>query len=79
MDRSGHFLAMLAERAIEEEWIEQALLAPDRIDNRGDGTRHYLKQIPERDHRWLRVVVNMATQPPRAVTAFFDRRLKRAP
>jgi hypothetical protein len=29
VDRSGHFLAMLVERGIEEKWVERAVSAPD--------------------------------------------------
>jgi hypothetical protein len=79
VDRSSHFVAMLAERAIEAAWVEQAVTAPDRVEDQADGTRHYLRRVPERGDRWLRVVVNRAVDPPRAVTAFFDRRLKRGP
>ena len=68
---------MLKERGIRREWIEQALQAPNRIEDREDGTRHFIKQIPEYENRWLRVVVNVSLDPHRAITAFFDRRLRR--
>ena len=77
MDESSHFGDMLAERGIERGWVERTVFAPDRIEDRDDGTRHYLGRIPEYGNRWLRVVVNIAVEPERRVTAFFDRRLRR--
>jgi len=79
MDESLHFRDMLQERGIAAEWVHGALCAPDRTEDLDDGTRHYLKQIPDHGNRWLRVVVNVASQPHRAVTAFFDRRLREKP
>lgn len=72
-----HFKTMLEERGINEIWVSQTLEAPDKIEDSGDGTRHFLKKIKENDDRWLRVVINRSTAPNRAVTAFFDRRMRR--
>jgi len=69
---------MLKERGIRREWADRALEAPDRIEDHEDGTRHYIKQIPEYGNRWLRVIVNSVSVPENRVTAFFDRRLRRA-
>jgi len=77
MEWTKHFEDMLVERGILSEWVERTIQQPGRQEYHGDGTRHYLKQIPERENRWLRVVVNVQTKPHRAVTAFFDRRLRR--
>ena len=52
---------------------------PDRIEDQEDGTRHFVKQIPKCDNRWLRVVVNVTSVPGKRATAFFDRRLRRPP
>jgi len=68
---------MLEERSINGEWVDRAFQAPDRMEDRADGTKHFIKQVPEHGNRWLRVVVNVGTEPNRAVTAFFDRRLRR--
>jgi hypothetical protein len=68
---------MLEERNIRREWVDQALEAPDNIEDIEDGTQHYIKQIPEYGNRWLRVVINVQVNPNRAVTAFFDRRVRR--
>lgn len=69
---------MLKERGIEREWVDRTTRDPDRTEEHDDGTRHFIKQIPEFGNRWLRVVVNIGVEPERRVTAFFDRRLRRA-
>ena len=70
---------MLDERGISLGWVEQAIGTPDRVEDKPDGTRHFMKRIAEYDGRWLRVIVNVRVTPERAVTAFFDRRLGRMP
>ena len=77
MRDTKHFTAMLKEREIRPKWADDAVAAPDRMEEPADDTRHYLKQIPEHGDRWLRVVVNPHETPPARVTAFFDRRLRR--
>ena len=77
MEDSIHFADMLRERAIKREWVNLALDMPDRKEDHDDGTKHFIKQIPEFGNRWLRVVVNVAGFPEKRVTAFFDRRLRR--
>jgi hypothetical protein len=77
MTDSAHFLAMLRERSILREWVDRALSAPDRTDAPGDGTKHYMKRIPEHGDRWLRIIVNIVEGPNKCVTVFFDRRLGR--
>jgi hypothetical protein len=72
-----HFLEMLKERDIPLEMVDSAMAVPDQIIEMEDGTTHYLKQFITESGRWLRVVVNMKNDPPRRVTAFFDRRLRR--
>ena len=67
---------MLIEREIEREWVNRAVHEPDEVEDYEDGTRHFIKQIPEFGNRWLRVVVNITRTPERFVTAFFDRRLR---
>jgi hypothetical protein len=68
---------MLEERNIRRDWVDQVLETPDDVEDVEDGTRHYIKQIHEYGNRWLRVVINVRVNPNRAVTAFFDRRLRR--
>jgi hypothetical protein len=76
-DLSGHFGDMLEERGILREWVQRASDAPDETEEHDDDTRHYIKRIPEFGDRWLRVIINLAKQPNKGVTAFFDRRLRR--
>jgi hypothetical protein len=74
--KTSHFRQMLMERNIREDWVERTLSNPDRVEEHEDGTKHFLKEIPEFGHRWLRIVVSVAIEPEQAVTAFFDRRLR---
>jgi len=73
----GHFSDMLKEREIPPEWAERTRTEPDRTEDHDDGTKHFIKRIPEFGNRWLRVVVNVVETPEKPVTAFFDRRLRR--
>ncbi|MBI2460837.1 MAG: DUF4258 domain-containing protein [Candidatus Rokubacteria bacterium] len=66
---------MLHERDIPDEWVQRTLNSPDRTETAEDGTIHYVKAIPERGGRFLRVVVNPRFTPARVITVFFDRRL----
>ena len=77
MEFTKHFNQMLNERMIRQEWADQTMKSADRIENREDGTRHFIKQIPEHGNRWLRVIVNVSVEPNRVITAFFDRSLRR--
>lgn len=78
MHDTQHFQDMLKERNIAPAWADATVSEPDRVENPSDGTRHYLKRIPEYGNRWLRVVVNPKATPPARITAFFDRRLGRS-
>lgn len=78
MEDTGHFQDMLRERGIKREWADVAVLQPDKTEDHADGTRHYIRKIAEHDDRWLRVVVNVTSDPEKRVTAFFDRRLRRS-
>jgi len=66
-----HFKQMLSERKITEKWVDQTLQTPDSIEDRDDGTRHYIKQISEYKNRWPRIVVNVNVDPNRTITPFF--------
>ncbi|MCF8044374.1 MAG: DUF4258 domain-containing protein [Desulfarculaceae bacterium] len=74
---TGHFIEMLHERKISLEMVDSAMTVPDQVEEMEDGTKHFLKKIDTAGGRWLRVVVNMKSDPPRKITAFFDRRLRR--
>ncbi len=73
---SQHFVDMLEERRIEGIWVDETVSNPERTEEFSDGTLHLLRRIPERQDRWLRVIVNVTATPPIGVTAFFDRRLR---
>ena len=77
MEDTGHFGDMLKERGIQREWVDIAVLQPDKTEDHADGTRHYIRRIPEFGNRWLRVIVNVTSDPEKRITAFFDRRLGR--
>jgi len=74
---SGHFGDMLEERHISSQWVETTIADPEMTEDHDDGTKHFIKRIPEFDNRWLRVIVNITEFPYKGVTAFFDRRLRR--
>jgi len=76
MEYTRHFKAMLKERSIPMSLIKRVLAKPEKSEDRSDGTRHFLRRIPKRGNRWLRVIVNVTVVPNKAVTAFFDRRLR---
>ena len=71
-----HFIAMLAERQIRREWVDNTVQCPDKVEDREDGTRHYLKRIENQGGRWLRVITSTTTEPHKAITVFFDRRIR---
>ena len=79
MDLSGHFEDMLKERRIAPDWVRLALDDPDATEIHDDDTKHYIKRMPEFGNRHLRVVINVVKQPNnKGVTAFFDRRIRKA-
>jgi hypothetical protein len=77
MEDTVHFINMLNERGIKLEWADRTVREPDKIEDHDDGTRHFIRQIPEFENRWLRVIVNTTAMPEKRITAFFDRRLRR--
>lgn len=74
---SVYFRDMLDERRIQREWVDRVLDEPEWAEREADGTYHAARRIPENGHRWLRVIVNEARDPPLLITAFFDRRLRK--
>jgi len=74
---SRHAKAMLAERGIELAWVEEVLRIPEGSDRKEDGTLHFWGSVEARGGRFLRVIVNPGADPPKVVTAFFDRSLGR--
>ena len=77
MIESKHFKEMLIERNISTDLVDVTIAKPDVIEDKPDGTRHYLKRLESYNNHWLRVIVNICKRPPIKVTAFFDRRLRR--
>ena len=67
---------MLVERAIEKAWVTLTIERPQGREEPGTGTVHYLRAIPERGGRILRVIVKSQTDPPVVITVFFDRRVQ---
>lgn len=76
---SEHAADMLKERNIRDAWVKLAMAEPERKEEKGDGTVHYLRAIEEHGGRYLRLVVDPASRPLRIITLFFDRRLGRQP
>ncbi len=78
---SAHAATVIAERKIALEWIERVLSKPERTEPgpHDPSLMHAFRRIEERDGRVLRVVYNAHTEPPRIVTAYFDRTLKDRP
>ena len=71
----------IAKRGIDPEWIGRVLSGPARVEQHAtDPTlRHAPARIPERSDRVLRVVYSAGVDPPRVVTAYFDRRQRGKP
>jgi hypothetical protein len=77
VDLSRHAQEELARRGIPLDWVWRAVQAPDRREERPDGTVHYIKRLAEHGGQYLRIVVNHRKSPPRVATIFFDARLRR--
>ncbi len=71
---SKHAKSMMHERMIQEEWVLNTLLFPDRVEERREDEVHYLKEIPNAKGKVLRVIINPKLSPHRVITLFFDRR-----
>jgi len=80
-DLTSHAATAIAKRGIDPEWIGRALSGPERVEQHASdpALRHALARIPERGDRVLRVVYNWDVNPPRVVTAYFDRRQRGKP
>jgi hypothetical protein len=70
-----HALDVITEREIDMAWIARVLAKPQRTarDRTDPVLVHALGRIAERGDRVLRVVYNASVNPPRIVTAYFDR------
>jgi len=76
MQYTRHFKDMLKERSISMSLIKRTLAEPEKVEDHSGGTKHFLRQIPEHGNRWLRIIVNTTAVPNKAVTTFFDRRMR---
>ena len=75
---SAHAATVIAERRIALQWLERVLLNPEQVEARtfDPETTSALGRIAENGDRVLRVVYNGKVDPPRIITAYFDRGLK---
>jgi len=76
---TDHAEAMLVEREIEREWVEQAIAEPDEVepDPRHSGITLAFRAIGKREGRVLRVVYAQTDDEIRVVTTYFDRARRR--
>ena len=73
---TAHARTMMHERGIMEDWVKSTVLDPDMTEQREDDEVHYLKKIPQKRGKFLRVIVNPSVNPERVITVFFDRRVQ---
>lgn len=75
---SKHAQKVLDEREILVEWMERTMSAPELVlPDPDDATvERRFRRIPEFGGRVLRVAVNIAVEPHRIVSVFFDRKMK---
>ena len=78
LDFTHHAHDVLKAREIRYAWVFKAVNFPEAMlrDIHDAQLTHALRLIPERGNRVLRVVYNHVSDPPRVVTAYFDRTLK---
>jgi hypothetical protein len=73
-----HAKKVLAEREIQQDWLERTLNEPmlRQPDPDDPALERRYRPIPEFGDRVLRVVVDPAVEPVRVVSVFFDRSMK---
>jgi hypothetical protein len=73
-----HAKKALAEREIPMEWLERVFSQPElRLPDPDDlAVERRYRKIPEFGGRVLRVAVNIAVEPNRVVSVFYDRKMK---
>ena len=76
-----HAQDVIDARGIDPAWVALTLGLPEATlrDARDPQLTHALRRIPEHGGRVLRVVYTRRTDPPRVVTAYFDRTLRGKP
>ncbi len=78
-DLTEHARKSLRKRpTIQMGWIERVLAEPERVkpDRFDLELEHRLRSIPEYEGRALRVIVKKQTNPVRAITCYFDRKMR---
>lgn len=70
LEYAQHALDMIEERQIDMKWVDATLGEPYTVEEKDDGTRHYVRSIGEREGRYLRVVVDPEKEPGRIITVF---------
>ena len=58
-----HARNMLVERGIDEQWVWATIREPDGTEIGADGNLHLWRAIPEREGRFLRVIINEHATP----------------
>ncbi|MHB0979257.1 MAG: DUF4258 domain-containing protein [Thermoleophilia bacterium] len=78
LEFTQHARDVIEARGIDPVWVASAVNSPEATvrDIRDAQLTHALRRIPEHGNRALRVVYNHTVDPPRVVTAYFDRTLK---
>jgi hypothetical protein len=79
IEYSKHARDAIIEREIDPDWVIRTITNPIRTepDTEDPELTHYLGRIAENGNRVLRVVANSTVNPPRVVSTFFDRRLRK--
>ena len=75
---TDHAKKRIAKRQIRNEWIEETLVYPARIESDRDDPSlvHALRPIVERGFRVLRFIYNETNDPVTIITAYFDDEVK---
>lgn len=77
MEYSDHFNNMIKERNIDISWVDITISKPEKKETDDFGNTHFIKKIPDFGNRYLRVIINENVYPPKGITAFFDRRIRK--
>jgi hypothetical protein len=73
---TAHARDALEKRQIQRAWLERAYYSPEAVESDpvDSDLEQRLARILERGDRVLRVVVNVAVEPNRIITVFFEHR-----
>jgi uncharacterized protein DUF4258 len=78
LELTRHADHVLRRRGIHLSWVRSVVATPlaTEQDERDESLEHRLGKIEEYGNRVLRVIINRNVEPPRIVTAFFDRSMR---